>query len=558
MVGGGRLTAIALAVVLCSACGAPMLQDGERLEILLEDYLELRGTDSLTPRDLRAAGFVARIAAQRMVLERLRAIDVAALSRPQRIDRAYAVGALEAAIYDAEARRAWETDPTIYVQAGSIARALDGAESDPKDLDGGLEGLLLRLEALPAAVEAARVNLRRPPRRFTEAALFEVSATVTALRERGAGIAALDGSGALAPVLQNAIDALDTFETYLRDDVLRRSDGNWAIGKEHYDFLVQRRWLLADDADAILARGERAFEETEARAQEVAERITPGAHWIDVYEAIKDDHPPFDAIKEAYQSHMDAARAFVLEQRAVTLPDGERVITVDTPPAMRRSSPFGTFQTVRSYGEDLEGRLVLTPIDAGLPAEQRLERSRSHHHAWTPIIAVHEAYPGHHVHALKARENGRILRREVGEPITIEGWGLFTEKLMFELGFLSGDDVELTILRNRLWRAARVILDVSLHTGRMGVQEAVSFLVDRVRFERSAAELEVSMYPRRPTYVLGYLIGMQEIERLRDDWVAANGPPNPPSALYDAFLSAGGIPPALIRAELLGEEIPER
>jgi hypothetical protein len=62
----------------------------------------------------------------------------------------------------------------------------------------------------------------------------------------------------------------------------------------------------------------------------------------------------------------------------------------------------------------------------------------------------------------------------------------------------------------------------------------------------------------RPTCVLGYLIGMQEIERLRDDWVVANGPPHPPAELYDAFLSAGGIPPALIRAELLGEEIPER
>jgi uncharacterized protein (DUF885 family) len=123
---------------------------------------------------------------------------------------------------------------------------------------------------------------------------------------------------------------------------------------------------------------------------------------------------------------------------------------------------------------------------------------------------------------------------------------------MFELGFLQGDDVRLTQLRNRLWRAARVILDSSLHTGRMTFEEAVDFLVERVRFERYAAELEVGMYIRRPTYVLGYLIGMQEIQAIRDDYVAEFGAPSPPSVLYDRLLTIGSIPPALVREELLG------
>src|SRR5690606_26546659 len=109
------------------------------------------------------------------------------------------------------------------------------------------------------------------------------------------------------------------------------------------------------------------------------------------------------------------------------------------------------------------------------------------------------------------------LRKIARESIFSEGWGLFTEEMMFEQGFLQGDDVRLTQLRNRLWRAARVILDVSLHTGRMTFEEAVDFLAERVRFERYAAELEVGMYTQRPTYVLGYLIGMQEIMNIREE-----------------------------------------
>ena len=127
---------------------------------------------------------------------------------------------------------------------------------------------------------------------------------------------------------------------------------------------------------------------------------------------------------------------------------------------------------------------------------------------------------------------------------------------MYQWGFLHGDAVRLTQLRNRLWRAARVILDVSLHTGRMDFESAVDFLVEEVRFDRYAAELEVGMYIRRPTYVLGYLIGMQELERIYTDWVSLHGEPDPPSRFFDSLLTVGSIPPALARADLLDEPLP--
>src|SRR5690606_16318935 len=129
-----------------------------------------------------------------------------------------------------------------------------------------------------------------------------------------------------------------------------------------------------------------------------------------------------------------------------------------------------------------------------------------------------------------------------------------TEEMMYQQGFLKGDDVRLTQLRNRLWRAARVILDASLHTGRMSFDEAVDFLSEKVRFERYAAELDVGMYVERPTYVLGYLIGMQEIQKIRDEYVARYGEPSPPSEFYDKLLRVGALPPVLVRQALFGED----
>jgi uncharacterized protein (DUF885 family) len=404
------------------------------------------------------------------------------------------------------------------------------------------------LGALPSRLEAGRNNLKRPPRRFTDAAIFQAQRSKRTLDEGGEILSQLDEEHRM--VLEHAKTALNGYQAFLQEDLLERSDGNWALGREAYDFILKNRWHMDADAEQILQRGRKAFEETEVLAQEAAARIQAGKHWTEVYETLKDDHPPALAIKQAYQQQMDAAQAFVLKHSILSLPDGERVITLDTPPAMRRSSPFGTFETASPFDGGLEGRLILTPIEQWMPPEQQAERLRSHHSAWIPVIAVHEAYPGHHAQALKVNENPNMLRRVIRESIFSEGWGLFTEELMFELGFLQGDDVRLTQLRNRLWRAARVILDVSLHTGRMTFDEAVAFLVEKVRFEPYAAELEVGMYIRRPTYVLGYLIGMQEIESIRAEYIARHGEPEPPSEFYDRLLYIGSIPPALLREEL--------
>jgi len=530
-----------------------------QLDELVERYVAAKaaGQEDEEPRAASAEAFVQDIAADRQLLEQVRAVDTGKLSNEERIDQRLMTGLLETAIYSAEKNRPWENDGSIYVPANQIGRLLQPGQAGP--LEQQIAALQAVLQTIPERLAAGKINLREPPQRFTEAAIFTTQGTIDSLKNDAAPLARQAGAAAdeFTSSLHAALAALDEYLLFLRDDLLPRSTGSWAIGKEHYDYILQHRWFLDADADDILARGLRAFEETEALAQQVSERIEPGKHWSEVYEHLKDQHPPADRIKQAYQEKIDAAQAFVIEHQIVTLPAGERVITVDTPPALRRSSPFGTFQSVDRFGTDLEGRLVLTPIEDWMTPQQQAERLRSHHDAWIPIIAVHEAYPGHHVAALKARGNPRLLRKVVQEPIFSEGWGLFTEELMYEQGFLSGDDVRLTQLRNRLWRAARVILDVSLHTGRMTFDQAVDFLADRVRFERYAAALEVGMYTVRPTYVLGYLIGMQDIMAIRQSYIEKYGQPAAPSEFYDQLLRVGALPPVLVRQSLFGNEAAE-
>ena len=500
--------------------------------------------------DYSVESFLARIEAQKAELRQLLAIGEEGLSLEQDIDRRLLIGIARADIRTAEAQRVWENDPTLYLSSEQlglqVAALLETWTAGQREHQ--LEALTASLTAVPGRLRQARDNLRRPPRRFTEAAIFQARGGLDSLAEVRAKLPGMGDAASTA--FAGAERALADYLAFLEQDLLPRSDGSWALGEDVYEYILRERWHMDVDADAILARGRQAFADTEALAQQVAARIDPDRHWSEVYEALKDDHPPADGIKQAYQQQMDRAQAFVREHGIVSLPAGERVITIDTPPAMRRSSPFGTFETASPFDGGLEGRLVLTPIEDWMTPGQQAARLRSHHRAWIPVIAAHEAYPGHHAQALIVNQNPNLLRRVIRESIFSEGWGLYTEELMFEQGFLRGDDVRLTQLRNRLWRAARVILDVSLHTQGISFDEAVGFLVEKVRFEPYAAELEVGMYTRHPTYVLGYLIGMQEIEAIRAEWIARYGPPEPPSEFYDRLLGIGAIPPALLREEL--------
>jgi uncharacterized protein (DUF885 family) len=567
------VTGAAVATIAVALCGCGKKQEpaaaiappatSAALEPLIQQYADLeRNEEDDEAGGLRAdvsvESFRKEIDTRRELLEKVRQIEAGGLSREEDIDRRLMIGLLDATIHTAEARRVWENDASLYVPAAPIGRALEPtAAGTPQERASALTRLL---QSVPGRIEQGRRNLVKPPRSYTESAIFRTEGTIKLLRAGAPGLAKEAGEQgkALSAAADTALAALDGYRKFLREDLLPRSTGTWVLGKENYDYVLKHRWFLDADADAILARGKQAFEETEALAQQVAQRLQPGAkHWTEVYEKLKDDHPAADGIKQAYQAKIDAAKAFVIEHKIVTLPPGERVITIDTPPAMRRSSPFGTFQSVDAFGTGLEGKLVLTPIEEWMTPAQRQDRLRAHHNAWIPIIAVHEAYPGHHAEGLFRQANTRLLRKVVHESVMSEGWGLYTEEMMYEQGFLQGDDVRLTQLRNRLWRAARVIMDVSLHTGKMSYDEAVTFLADRVRFDRYAAALDVDMYTVRPTYVLGYLIGMQEIESIRRDYVAKYGEPSSPSEFYDRLLSVGAIPPALVRESLFARKAEE-
>ena len=136
--------------------------------------------------------------------------------------------------------------------------------------------------------------------------------------------------------------------------------------------------------------------------------------------------------------------------------------------------------------------------------------------------AVHEAYPGHHWHLMTMKE-ARPGPADLRPPTYFaEGWALYAEGMMRDAGFFTPEQ-ELGQLEARLFRAARIVVDTSLHTGEMSVDEAVAFMHDEALVPLPTARSEVARYCAWPTQASAYLTGAMAIERARDEWVAAGG-----------------------------------
>lgn len=126
----------------------------------------------------------------------------------------------------------------------------------------------------------------------------------------------------------------------------------------------------------------------------------------------------------------------------------------------------------------------------------------------------------------------------------VEGWALYAERMMLEQGFYPDEAAVLCHLGSRLFRAARVVVDTSLHAGDMTVSGAVRFLVDKVAMPETVAAAEVRRYCAWPTQAASYLTGAVQLQRLRDRWTAEGR--GGLRTFHDTVAAQPGLPVALV------------
>ena len=472
--------------------------------------------------DLSATGFERRAADDRRWHDRFAGLDDDALTPDQWLDRDLVLSTLRGrlAMHDWEA---WRRNPDAYLNPGlqgAFVLFLHRLRPDAELARSAAN----RLREVPGVLDAGRANLDptlvSPV--LAERARAQCAAAVRYARELlPAEVSEDDGRAELASAGAEAADAYERFGAFLAE-LAGSATGDHAVGEARYSTLLRDRELLDIDTAALARRGEEQYAELAAEMADVTTRIDGSRDWRSMVGALNRDHPADpDAMRAAYTEWTARARRFLVERDLVTLPEGEECVVTPSPHFQRPILAVASYSLPPPFRPTRRGHFFVPYPPDGTPAEEVQRRLESNNHAEIPTVTVHEAYPGHHWHLVCAKDSGRPIRHLFRSAYFAEGWALYTERMMRDQGFFTDPRQELMHLKDRLFRAARIVVDTGLHTGEMAFDEAVAFMEDRVGLPPPTAHAEVGRYCAWPTQASSYLTGSLEIERLERTWAGS-------------------------------------
>jgi hypothetical protein len=498
------------------------------------------------PKSLTVQHFVDEIEHTKEFLARVRALDPAGLSRDLAIDRRLLEGMLAARVVEQERIRRWRLDPLIYLSSTRALLAIFDDDMVFEDPGSHVQATLAALHAIPAELKSGQANLTLYVPRFRDQGIA-ITAAATAIFQ--------SDLPALAEMLPAENPALVAAAAYARQSMLEWSNflgahlpkrvlGYYAIGIPAYDALLEGRHLATYTSIELYHFVEAAFEETLAQLDAAANEIDPDQSWLDILrdDAAPESPPPPITPRAA----IDAAQSRLEAMDLPSPPWEQRIELVPLP-----ASPLNRVYYPASLGAiatDEDGTLVShwwsNPKDP--TATEFLGPDDGAVVSVTAFTAVAD-----HLLGLYQLHNASALRRAARSSMTAEGWALYTEQRASEAGAFPRDRERLRHLQIRLWRIARIIVDVGLHTDRLTEKEAATLLTDRVGLPPGAAGMEIDEAANFPGTHLGYM-GFVELQRIRDDLEKERGASFSLMDFHKRLLESGPLPPALLRALLIG------
>jgi uncharacterized protein (DUF885 family) len=418
----------------------------------------------------------------------------------------------------------WRRDPGTYLGpslSGVFTLFLNRVHPEP-DL---VAFASARLRAVPAVLDAGRENLdpSLTSKLLVERAMGQCRAGIGYARNLvPAEVSDPTLRASLAEAGEVAARAFEGFAIFL-EELAATARGDWMLGESRYSALLVDKEQLGYGAAEMRERGQRAYDQIASEIEELATRIDGSRDWRSTIERLNKDHPSSpEAMRDEYAAWTEKARQFLHETGIVTMPAGEECRVEPSPPFQRPILAVASYSAPPAFKPSSTGTFFVPFPPDGVGADEVQKRLETNSRSSIPTIAVHEAYPGHHWHLVTVQQNPRAVRKVFSTSYFTEGWALYAERLMREQGFFTDPRHELCHLDARLFRAARIIVDTSLHTGDMSFEDAVTFMSTKATLSEPTARAEVGRYCAWPTQAASYLTGALEIERMRDRYLAEN------------------------------------
>ncbi len=490
--------------------------------------------DRLT--DYSAQAITRRAAHVHDLLERVRAADISAWSKDDKIDWILFRAQLERPDFANRIRKPLETNPLIYV--GEASNAIFSLLK--KDYDTPVKraaAATSRLRKMPAMIEQGKGNLTNPVRLYAQLAI-ESARSIDPLFNDSLMTLAKDLTPAdrarLVAAKDEALKAIHGYADWLEGRLGTMQPWR-AMGEDNYSTMLHCILLLPMSAQEVAHLGE-----VELARYRALEAFLPDPSLADPNpqraKSIPADQQAFLA---AYQSREQEMIDFLRAKRLVTIPDyiGPFLIR-QLPEAFKPTSPGGFMNPPGIYDPDNTGFYFIPTYNA----QSRNFYIRAAIEDPRPILG-HEGIPGHFLQISVANHLANEIRRHHDDTVFIEGWALYGEEMLLRAGLYAPDSATAgQVLRLSRYRAARIGVDVNLHSGKWAFDQAVNHFMEGGGLDREAATGEAAGAATDPTQKISYLTGKWQIMRLLGRYRDARGASFRLGQFHDDLIASGSLP----------------
>jgi len=480
-------------------------------------------------------------------LAKVRSMPTASWSKEDRIDWLLFRAQLDGIDFFNRVMDFEETDPQTYVNecSNGIFSLLKKEYDTPRNR---ALAATARLKQMPFLIEQGKGNLNKPVRLYAQLAI-DSARSIDSLFNDSLMTLAKDLSPAERTELVKARDAALVSIHGFADWLEKRLPGMVPfkpMGEENYNYILKNIYLLPLDARQVDMLGQ-----AELARYRALESLLPDPSLADPNPSRSKNIPADQqAFLKAYESRQAEMIDFLKTNRLVTLPSYlGRFEIRQLPEAFKPTSPGGFMNPPGVYDKDDSGFYFIptyNPQSKNFYIRAAIEDPR-------PILG-HEGIPGHFLQLSIANHLPNEIRRQHGDGIFVEGWALYGEEMLMRTGLYPVNSPgQGQILRLSRYRAARIGVDVNLHTGKWTFDQAVNYFMEAGGLDREAATGEAAGAAASPTQKITYMVGKWQIMRLLGKYRDKQGTNFRLGQFHDDLIKNGSLPLSIVEWILLDD-----
>jgi hypothetical protein len=376
----------------------------------------------------------------------------------------------------------------------------------------------------------------------------------------------------LAQTIVKASAAVEEHQQWLETELLPNACGDFRLGPERFDqklaFTLKTPLTRAQVRERAQRELVRVRDEMYRVSQQVYQEKYPYTEFpaqpTPAYkqaiiraclECAYRDAPAADEIVDTAKRSLELTTAFVREKDLITLPpDPVEIIIM---PEFQRGVSLAYCDSPGPLDVGLKTFYAVAPLPEDWSEGQVESFVREYNVRSIHDLTMHEAMPGHFVQLAHSNRYPGKVRAVLSSGVFIEGWAIYSERMMIDAGFLDGDPLmRLINLKWYLRGIGNAIIDQAIHAEGMTREQAMKLMMeDTFQEEREAAGKWVRAQ-LTSTQLSTYFVGTQELFDLRRDVERAWGEKFDLKTYHDKILSFGSPPTQYVRALVLDEAIP--